>query len=262
MKSLIKTGLGMLILAIVLIAASAGFMRAHAATGSIVASENRTVDAQIVNLVVSGSMDLVLRQASTPAMTVKGDALMLSHVTTKMEGNTLYIGTRGLIFTTRQPLVVELTLAHLEKLQMMGSGDSNVRGFRGGNLTLQTRGSGDLNFDGEYQQVKVSSEGSGDLKLVILSNDKLDIAAQGSGDLNVKGQTKSLSVKLSGSGDLDAASVKASQVTIDSLGSGNARVSASQEITLHLTGSGDITVVGNPPKRNVVRSGSGDIHWQ
>ena len=126
MKNIIKTGIGMLILAIVLIAMSAGFMRAHAAGNSVVASENRAVDAQVVNLVISGSMDLVLRQASSAAMTIKGEASMLSHVTSKIEGNTLYIGTRGLIITTRQPLIVELNLPNLEKLQMQGSGDANV----------------------------------------------------------------------------------------------------------------------------------------
>lgn len=263
MKLIIRTGIAMLILAILLIALSASFMRAHAGTSnSVVNSENRVVDAQVVNLVMSGSIDLILKQAAIPAMTIKGDASMLSHVTTKMEGDTLYIGTRGLIITTRQPLIVELNLTGLEKLQMLGSGDSMVRGFWGSKLSIQTRGSGKLNFEGEYQQVKASSEGSGDLKLVISNNEKLDIALQGSGDASIKGQSKVFSVKLSGSGDLDAASFKANQVTLESSGSADARVFANQDIKLRLTGSGDVTVLGNPGKKNVERSGSGEIKWQ
>ncbi len=260
MKLIIRTGIAMLILAIVLIAASASFMRAHAA--GIVASESRPVDAQVTNIVMSGSIDLVLQQASNPSMMIKGDASMLSRVTSKIEGNTLFLGTRGLIITTRQPLIVELNLPNLEKLQMQGSGDSNVKGFRGINLNMETRGSGDLRFEGEYQQIKAISAGSGDIKLVVLNNDKLELALQGSGDGYVKGQTKILNVKLSGSGDLDAASLKAGEVTVDSTGSANSRVFAIKEIKVHATGSGDVTILGNPVKRNVDHAGSAEIHWQ
>ena len=260
MKLIIRTGIAMLILAIVLIALSAGFMRAHAA--AVVANENRPIDAQIVNIVMSGSIDLVLQQASSPTMMIKGDASMLPRVTTKIEGNTLFLGTRGLIITTRQPLIVELSLPNLEKLQMHGSGDSLLKGFRGVNLNLETRGSGDLKFEGEYQQIKAVSAGSGDVKLVVLNNDKLEFALLGSGDGYLKGQTKILNVKLSGSGDLDAASLKAGEVTVDSTGSANSRVFAIKEIKVHATGSGDVTVFGNPVKRNVDRAGSAEIHWQ
>jgi hypothetical protein len=259
MKSIIKTGIAMLLLAVVLIALSAGFMRAHA---GVVANENRPVEAQVVNIVMSGSIDLVLQQANTPSMVIKGDASMLSRVTSKIEGNTLFLGTRGLIITTRQPLVVELSLPNLEKLQMQGSGDSTVKGFRGNFLNMETRGSGDLRFEGEYQQVKAISAGSGDIKLVVLNNDKLEITLQGSGDAFVKGQSKALSAKLTGSGDLDASSLKANEVTVDSTGSANSRVFAFKEINVHASGSGDVTIYGNPLKRSVNRSGSADIHWQ
>jgi hypothetical protein len=259
MKLIIRTGIAMLILAIVLIALSVGFMRAHA---GVVANENRPVDAQVVNIVMSGSIDLVLQQASMPSMVIKGDASMLSRVTSKIEGNTLFIGTRGLIITTRQPLIVELNLPNLEKLQMLGSGDGMLKGFRGANLNLETRGSGDLRFEGEYQQIKAIAAGSGDIKLVVLNNEKLELSLQGSGDGYVKGQTKILHAKLSGSGDLDAASLKAAEVTVDSTGSANSRVIAIKEIKVSASGSGDVSIFGNPLKRNVERSGSAEIHWQ
>lgn len=260
MKQIMRTGIAMLILAIVLIAVSAGFMRAHAA--GVVANENRPVDAQVVNVVMSGSIDLVLQPASTPTMLIKGDASMLSRVTSKIEGNTLFIGTRGLIITTRQPLIVELSLPNLEKLHMLGSGDGMLKGFRGSHLNLETRGSGDLRFEGEYQSIKAISTGSGDIKLVVLNNDKLELALQGSGDGYIKGQAKMLNVNLTGSGDLDAASLKASEVTVDSSGSGNSRVFASKEIKVRAAGSGDVTIYGNPAQRNIDRSGSAEVHWQ
>ena len=259
MKSILRTGIAMTILAIVLIALSAAFMRANA---GVVSNENRPVEAQVINIVMSGSMDLVLQQASTPSMMIKGDASMLSRVTSKVEGNTLFLGTRGLIITTRQPLIVELSLPNLEKLQMHGSGDSSVKGFRGIALNIETRGSGDLRFEGEYQQVKAISAGSGDIKLVMLNNEKLEVSLLGSGDAFVKGQSKILNVKLSGSGDLDASSLKAGEVTVESTGSANSRVFAIKEIKVHASGSGDVTILGNPAKKIIDRSGSAEIRWQ
>lgn len=258
MKSILRTGIAMCVLAIVLIALSVAFMRAHAS----VSNENRPVDAQVVNVIMSGSIDLVLQQASVPSMLIKGDASMLSRVTSRIEGNTLFLGTRGLIITTRQPLIVELNLPNLEKLQMQGSGDSNIKGFRGAALTLESRGSGDLRFDGEYRQVIATSSGSGDLKLVVSNNDKLEIFLHGSGDALVKGQSKILNAKLSGSGDLDAGSLKAAEVSLDSTGSATSRVFASKEIKVRATGNGNVTILGNPQKRNVDRAGSAEIHWQ
>lgn len=261
MKSIIKTGAVLLIISVVLIAMSALFMRAHAGN-VVVASESRDIDPQVVNLVISGSTDLILKQSSTAALTIKGDATMLPRVTTRTEGNTLYVGTRGLIITARQPLIVELQLPNLEKLQMLGSGDGNVHGFRGASLVLQSRGSGDLHFEGEYQHLKVSSEGTGDMKLVMLNNDKLDMTLQGSGDVLLKGQTKALNVRLIGSGDIDASNLKAVQVSLESTGSADARVFSSDDIKLKLRGSGDVSVYGNPAKRQVERSGSGEVLWK
>lgn len=261
MKTIIRTGLGMLILAIVLIALSASFMRAHAGN-VIVASENRAIEAGVTQVVLSGPLELDLKQAGTAAMLIKGEASMLPRVTSRIEGNTLYLGTRGIIITIRQPLIVELSLPALEKLQLQGSGNGVIRGFRGNRLELQTRGSGNLNADAEYQSILANSSGSGNLKLNFANSDKLELSLSGSGNALLSGQTKSLQAKLAGSGDLDASALKASQVNLHSYGSGDTKVFAGQEIQLQLNGSGDAIILGAPAKRNVERHGSGDILWQ
>lgn len=261
MKIIIRTGLGMLILAIVLIALSASFMRAHAANVTV-ASESRVIDAGITHVVLSGPLELDLKQAGTASMQIKGEASMLPRVTSRIEGNTLYLGTRGIIITIRQPLIVELSLPALEKLQLQGSGNGVVRGFRGNRLELQMRGSGNLNADAQYQSVLANSSGSGDLKLNFTNSDKLELSLQGSGNALLSGQTRSLHAKLTGSGDLDSSALKANQVSVNSYGSGDTKVFAGQEIQLLMNGSGDAIVIGAPAKRNVERHGSGDILWQ
>lgn len=261
MKTIIRTGLGMLILAIVLTALGAGFMRAHAGTVTV-ATESRSIEAGVTQVVLSGPIELDLKQGGTASMLIKGEANMLPRVTSRVEGNTLYLGTRGIIITIRQPLVVELSLPALEKLQLQGSGNSVVRGFRGTRLELQTRGSGDLNADLEFQTVLANSSGSGNLKLNFANSDKVELSMQGSGDALLSGQAKSLHAKLAGSGDLDAFALKANLASIRSFGSGDAKVYAGQELQLQLNGSGDVVIHGAPVKRNVERHGSGDILWQ
>lgn len=265
MKTIFRTGLVMLILAIALTAASTALMRAHAATGNtsaLVASEIRPLEAGILNVVLSGPIDLELKQADTPQMRVKGDASMLPRVTSRVEGNTLYLGTRGIIVLIRQPLKVELSLPVLEKFQMQGSGDSQVSGFHGSRLELSVTGSGDLNFAGDYQQVQARSSGSGDLALSFTQLDSLDLVLQGSGDVSLKGQAKLLNFKLSGSGDLDSSAMKAKQVSVFCSGSSEVQVFAAQAITVRSLGSGNTTVYGKPAKRMIERSGSGEISWQ
>ncbi|MFZ6649210.1 head GIN domain-containing protein [Undibacterium sp. TJN25] len=262
MKTLIRIGAGMLILAAVLIAITSTFMSAHAATTGDGVQENRSIQAGVVNIVMNGPIDLTLRQAATPDIQVRGEAAMAARVTTRVEGNTLYIGTKGVFMVLRQPLRVELALPGFEKLQMLGSGDGNVSGFRGNRAEFSMRGSGNLNFDGDYQQVVVNMSGSGDLKLGLASSDTVDVSIMGSGQAWLKGQAKSLTVKLTGSGDLDASALKAGQVVVQSMGSADAKIYASQDARVSTFGSGDIRVYGNPGKRSAEHRGSGDISWQ
>ncbi|QJQ06707.1 DUF2807 domain-containing protein [Undibacterium piscinae] len=273
MKTILRTGLGMLILAVVLTAASTLLMRAYAATGAVtgavtgntsalVSSESRPLETGIVNVVLSGPIDLELKRGDTPHMLIKGDANMLPRVTSRVEGNTLYLGTRGIIVLIRQPLKVELSLPALEKLQTQGSGDSQVSGFHGSRLELSVTGSGDLGFDGNYQQVQARSSGSADIALNFTQLDSLELVLQGSGDARLKGQAKVLNLKLSGSGDLYASAMKAKQVSVFSSGSSEVQVFAEQAITVRALGSGNTTIYGKPAKRMIERSGSGEISWQ
>ena len=279
MRNIIKTGLCMLLLAIVLIGLSAVVMRAHAASVSLVISassassaasvtlsaansEVRPVDASIVNIVMNGPIDLVLKQAAVPELMVHGEPNMLSRVTTRIEGNTLYIGTRGMFIVIRQPLRIEMALPALEKLQMQGSGDAMIKGFHGRQFETILRGSGNLQFEGDYQQVLANAVGSGDVNLVLPNSDNIELTAMGSGNINLKGQTKLLTAKMSGSGNLDAVALRANLAVLNASGSSDAKITATQEVKVRLSGSGDARIYGNPTKRTVQSSGSGEVNWQ
>lgn len=269
MKNIIRTGVGLLGLAVVLTASSVVFMRAHASTvavneGGSAASEIRPIDASVVNVVLNGPINLNLKQTGTPEMLVKGSSKLIARVTTKVEGNTLYIGTRGIYISIgkNEASRVELSLPNLEKLQLLGSGDASVKGFHGNKMDISMQGSGNVMFDGEFQQVSASLQGSGDLNLGLGNSDIVELNMNGSGDSTVKGQARLLNAKLTGSGDLNTTLLKSAQVNLNSTGSANSKVFASQEVKIKLLGSGDVHVQGNPAKRNVERLGSGDVRWE
>lgn len=274
MKYILRTGAGMLALAIILTAASAWIMSAHAATTMAEAavgnffsgegSDARPVTAQVTQVVLSGPVDLLLHSSAVPSLSVKGDPKVAARVTTKIEGNTLYIATRGIfiILGKYEPIRVELNLPVLEKLQLSGSGDTNVKGFKGKRMEFSMRGSGDLIFEGDFAQVQGAMNGSGDLNLSLGNSEQVNLSMQGSGDAMLKGQSNTLSVKLSGSGDLHADALKVKQAVVESRGSADSKIFATEEVNARLLGSGDLSVQGNPARKNAERLGSGDIIWR
>lgn len=268
MKKLFRTGLGLFLFAVLLSAVSAFWLEAHAANNTTSsggqASENRPIDARVVQVVMSGPIDLILRPSANPELYVKGDPKLVSRVTTRIEGNTLYVATRGIFISTGQSeqTRVELNLPAIERVQLQGSGDGHIKGFKGARLELSQRGSGDLQADVDYQHVQASLTGSGDLQLQLAQSETVDMTIQGSGDATLRGQTKQMTAKLMGSGDLNATSMKTGQLTIDLYGSSDAKVYVSDELKARLTGSGDLHVQGNPPRKQVQKMGSGEIYWR
>lgn len=263
-----KTGVFLLGLAAVLVALGYNLLRAQALESKptmashAVASEQRAVDGKVDIVKLTGPIDLVLKQGPAAAMTVRAEQRVLSKIRTIQDGNTLQIDTRGLLVNVRQPMVVELTLPALQKLQVMGSGDSKVNGFSGDALQVELTGAGNVDFNGQYRRIVASMTGSGDLMLNGGDSDSVELTLLGSGDINARGNSKTVKAALSGSGDLNARQLGADSVSLDLLGSGDATVAAKTAVTLRMRGSGDTTIVGNPAQRDISITGSGEVDWQ
>lgn len=268
MRALIKVAVGMLLLSFVLIAISYNMLRAHGATnpssaqGRAAASEARQIGNGITSVELSGPIDLTLRQGDKPSLKVRGEQRLLANVETEQEGDTLHIGTKGMLFHHRRPLQVELVLPSLSGLEIHGSGDSTVNGFSGDKLTVQVHGPGNVNFNGRYKKVEAGVYGSGDLTLNTGASDLVNLEMVGSGQIRSSGSCKNLSAELTGSGDLDAQHLASDKVAVMLKGSGTTNVFARKSVELTLNGSGDIRVFGNPDQRNVNRTGSGEVSWE
>lgn len=269
MRTLMKIGFGLLLLAVLLIALLFSMLRAKGTTSHshperhTVSSQTRPVTAAVTDIDVSGPIDLILRQGAIASMTVSGTKRYLDNVDTTQNGKLLQIGPRGMLLHHRQPLQVVLTLPSLDKLVMRGSGNSTVNGFIGDKVDVQLHGSGDVKFNGRYKEVLASLTGSGDMEMNGGDrSDRVAVTLAGSGRLTVVGQATRFKADLHGSGDLEAEHLAAEQTAVNLSGSGTSVVQASDSAQVNVTGSGDVQVLGNPSQRNVKKAGSGDVTFR
>ena len=268
LKRLMKAGGILLGLAVVLVALSYNVLRAQGLESGptmadrTVGSEVRPVDGKVTIVKLAGPVDLVLKQGATAAMTVRAERRVLPKIRTVQDGNTLQIDTKGLLVNVYAPMVVELTLPSLQRLQVVGSGDGKVGGFSGDALQLDLTGSGNVDFSGQYRRIAASVTGSGDLTLDGGNSDSVELSLLGSGDLNARGSSKSLKASLSGSGDLNARELAADSVDLSVLGSGDAAIAAKNAVSVRVRGSGNATIAGKPAQRAVSVTGSGEVGWE
>jgi len=268
MRTLIKLGFGMLLLAFVLIGASFSVLRAngtskHTSTeGRTVTSETRKLGKEIETIDLNGPIDMTLRQGAVPSLIVRGEQRLLGNIDTTQEGGVLHIGTKGMLLHHRQPLQVILVLPSISKLIIHGSGESTINGFSGERIDVQLYGSGNVKFNGRYKDVTAGVHGSGDMELNGGASEKVDVALMGSGGMTVVGQCKEFKADQTGSGDLDAEHLAADLANVNLHGSGTSVVQARKSADVTLRGSGDVSVLGNPNSRNVNRTGSGDVTFR
>ena len=268
MRTLLKVGASLLLLAFVLIGLSYSMLKAQgisspqSASSRSPDSETRPVSANIVEIELDGPIDLTLRQGAQASLQVKGERRLLANIDTSSSGDTLHIGTTGMLLHHRQPLQVVLVLPALRELRVRGSGDSTVNGFSGDAIAVHMGGSGTLKFNGRYRQVDAGVRGSGELEMNGGASASVDARVEGSGTLTVVGSSKSLDALLAGSGQLDARHLRADVVKLNLMGSGSAEVNASARLDAELRGSGDVSVFGKPPQRNVSVTGSGDVSYE
>lgn len=266
MRALMKTGFTLLVLALVLIGAAYTALRVNGISaprssqeGRMIVTESRNVTAEVTNVEVSGPINLELRRGDAPSLTIRGEQRLLANIEAEQDGARLSIGLTGMVLHHRRPIEVELVLPKLENLEVSGSGRNFVSGFSGERVAIYKRGSGTLNFDGRYADLTLSTQGSGRAEIKGGNPARMSVEMIGSGTTTLVGSTRELHAEKDGSGELDMRDVAAETATVEQRGSGTSSFTATREAVLTLTGSGSMSVYGNPAKRSVARHGSGAI---
>lgn len=163
--------------------------------------------------------DMVVTVGKPQSVKVTYDDNIIDMVTTEVKGGTLVIDADG-SFSTRSNCLIEITVPMLEAVEFLGSGDIEVHGITGPEFTIDISGSGDVELDGEVDE---------------------------------------LFAEISGSGEIDARKLVAKDVDIEISGSGEAVVNALASLSGEVSGSGDIRYLGEPEVVRTNVSGSGSI---
>lgn len=209
--------------------------------GNVVSETRTTPDYDLIK--VSGSFDVDLVAGKEGKIIIKGDENLISSVKVEVEDNTLKIYIeKGAGIRPRIGKKIQITIPFEKISELNLSGSGNIQ-------------SKDVIKNDKFL-VKLS--GSGKFNLAVDTN-ALDLNLSGSGNVHLKGTTTNFTTKLSGSGAIDAVNLKSKNVDVNVSGSGNSRVTCNESLTARVSGSGNIKYSGNPEKRDVKVSGSGNI---
>ncbi|WP_316632522.1 head GIN domain-containing protein [uncultured Flavobacterium sp.] len=209
--------------------------------GKIVTETRTTSDYDAIK--VSGFFDVNLVAGKEGKITIKGEENIVAAIVVEVEDNTLKIYTKkNLNLRPSMGKKIELTIPFekISELNLSGSGDIQSKDpIKNDKFLARLSGSGNFNLD--------------------VDSNSLELNLSGSGNVRLKGTADNFTTKLSGSGDIDAAGLKSKNVDVNVSGSGNSHVNCNESLTARVSGSGDIKYSGNPEKRDVKVSGSGNI---
>jgi hypothetical protein len=207
--------------------------------GKVVTETKTTGDYDAIK--VAGSFDVNLVAGKEGKIILKGEENLLSVIKVEVEDNTLKIYVDK-TFNIQSTSKIEITVP-FEKIS-----------------AVSLSGSGNLKTKDQIKSETFAAKlaGSGNLNLNVDSND-FELSLSGSGDAILKGSADKFTSKLAGSGNVNASDLKSKTVDANVSGSGNSIVYCEGSLTARVAGSGNIKYFGNPEKRDVKVSGSGNI---
>lgn len=138
---------------------------------------------------------------------------------------------------------IDVHLPDVAAIRNAGTGSITAFGFSGlASVTVESHGSGSVDWSGSAQAMTVSSSGSGPVRLL-------------SGAL-----ASSITVSSSGEGGVDAQSFPATNATLSNSGSGEVIATVrGGALQISATGSGNVTWYGTATSPNITDTGSGMV---
>lgn len=232
-------------------------------------TERRAV-ASATELDVSGPLHVDVRVGPAASLQVETDSNLLPLVRSEVSGNTLRVWVeRGV--RTNHALRVTYTVPQLSHIRASGSGRLNVGELNGGALTVTQAGSGATVLAGRVSNLNLQLTGSGSVNghalqsgnanlhltgsgsVIVggVSAESLNIRLRGSGAILASGAAAHVNAQLTGSGGVNLMDLAGQRADLTTDGSGDITARVTQALVAQTSGSGRITVYGNPAQRQV-----------
>ncbi len=190
-----------------------------------------------INLGFAG--DVILTPGNTQKITIEGQKNIIDNIKREVKSGMWYINFDKNVKDAKK-VTVYITLPGTEELGLSGSGSIRSSGKFSGvdKLKIRLSGSGDIVFD--YDGAST------------------DLALSGSGEIDLSGSSKSLVIAISGSGNVKANDLATDDCTIHISGSGDASVQVNKNLETRISGSGDVAYSGTASVVSKI-SGSGEV---
>lgn len=196
----------------------------------------------VSKLKVKGVFNLMLTQSDQESIQIIGSQKLAEKLKINQNGDLLELtleDVKGSFFEMDE-LEVRLTISDLESFEFNGVGNIETKNpFITDQTAIKGEGVGNLELEIESQQI------SADLNLV--------------GSMKLKGESALLNITNEGIGNIDASQHNAEKVNLISSGIGRVAVHCTGELSLDVSGIGEVKYTGNPTviKENV--SGIGKV---
>jgi hypothetical protein len=219
---------------------------------------------------VGGPLEVNVRVGPATSLEVEADSNLLPMIRTEVSGGVLRMWVEGSVRSANS-LRVTYTTPSLLDASASGSGRLTISELSGTPLNFSKSGSGAANLSGRVSRIDVRHSGSGAINAGALRTNEANLALSGSGrmslgpvqgnaltvnlhgsgSLQASGTVASLNARVQGSGSADLTSLASEQADLAIDGSGNITARVTRALVAQSTGSGRITVYGNPAQRNV-----------
>ncbi len=248
-------------------------------SGAVLSEERQVPPFHAVQL--AGSCDFSYQLAPVRRVVVMAQSEVLPRVDVRVVDGVLRVSLKNVLLSVSQPIRVVASGPALDGAVLTGSGNMVLKGVGGKYVDLEVKGSGQLKASGSAErlaaritgsgamqlddirahEIQASLGGSGDWKARKVNAKRVVVTVKGSGSVWASGEVDKVDTVVHGSGDVNLTSLHAQSVSAKVAGTGNIYLHARDSASAQSYGSGDITVSGNPARRNVSRYGSGAIHF-
>ncbi len=190
---------------------------------------------------VRGSMEVYLEKGTEGNIQVTAEDNVQEHILVESDGKELIISMKGNT-SLRNTKTIKITVPFekVSEISLLGSGKvEGTEVVKNESLSLNLRGSGEMEL-----AVDASS---------------IDAQLNGSGGMKLSGSATDFKVKTTGSGNFEGKNLSTENTEVYVAGSGNAKVNAKSKLKARIQGSGNVVYSGNPASNDSKVMGSGTI---